>query len=92
MVSVFSFQWKASYWGGKNQEAFLSGWHEVQTNPDFSLSNSIMDLNTSHYEERMFSAEKKHGHGDYAYSIESLEDWVDNLWNLVFMIYVVFCC
>lgn len=33
-----------------------------------------MDLNTSDYEESVFSAEKRHGHGDYVYSSESSED------------------
>lgn len=30
-----------------------------------------MDLSTSDYEESVFSAKKKHGHGDYAYSSSS---------------------
>jgi len=33
-----------------------------------------MDLSISDYEESVFSAEKKHGHGDYVYSRESSED------------------
>lgn len=45
-----------------------------------------MDLSTSDYEESVFSAKKKHGHGDYAYSRESSEDWVDTceIWALWF--------
>lgn len=47
-----------------------------------------MDFNTSDYEESVCNAEEKHGNGDYAYSGELSEKWLNELlWTLRFMIY-----
>lgn len=44
-----------------------------------------MDFNTYDYEESVFDAEEKHGDGDYAYTGELSDRWLNELlWNLEF--------
>lgn len=50
----------------------------MQTKTSCSLSNSFKDFNTD-YEENVFSAEKKHGNGNYAYSGELSDRWLNEL-------------
>lgn len=47
-----------------------------------------MDFNTYDYEESVFNAEEMHGNGDYVYTGELSDRWLNELlWNLEFMIY-----